>query len=140
MKKIIALCLLLVCGYFLKAQNNLQFNRVVLIKGDSISTCTGNCGDTILFKTFTVAPNKVLKIESINFNPGNYFLFLDNTPFSRLTTQLPNTFPIWLPAGIYSIYFGTFNTANSSAGQYSYLFSASSLTWFLSVDHRRLLF
>ena len=124
MKKIISICILLFSCYLSKAQNNLQFNRVVIIKADSISNCSSNCGDTILMRQFTVAPDKVLKIESINFSPGNYVLFLDNTPFSRTATQLPNNFPIWLPEGTYSLYFGTFNTANSASGQYAYLLSA----------------
>jgi hypothetical protein len=71
-----------------------------------------------------VPQNKVLKIESINYIPGNYYLFLDNTPFARTSTGLPNSFPIWLPAGTYTIYFGTFNSSNSAAGQYAYLLSA----------------
>ncbi len=124
MKRIVSICLLLVCCCIAKAQNNLQFNRVVLLRADSISTCSSNCPDTILLRSFTVAPDKVLKIESINYNPGNYVLFLDSSSFPRTTTQIPNTFPIWLPSGTYSIYFGTFNTANSSTGQYSYLLSA----------------
>ena len=124
MKKIISLCLLVACCYISKAQNNLQFNRVVIIRGDSISNCSSGCPDSILFQRFTVPPNKVLKIESINFVPGNYVLFLDNTPFSRTATGIPNSFPIWLPPGTYSIYFGTYNSANSAAGNYAYLLSA----------------
>lgn len=124
MKKIVAISALLICCCIVKAQNNLQFNRVLLIKADSISNCSGGCPDTILLRTFTVAPDKVLKIESINYNPGNYVLFLDGSSFPRVTTQIPNTFPIWLPPGTYSIYFGTFNTANSASGQYSYILSA----------------
>ena len=124
MKKIILICLLLSFCCIAKAQNNLQFNRVVIVKADSVSTCSGNCPDTVLLRTFTVAPNKVLKIESINYNPGNYVLFLDSNSFPRTTTQIPNSFPIWLPAGTYAIYFGTFNSANASTGQYSYLLSA----------------
>lgn len=124
MKKLFSICLLLVCCCIAKSQNNLQFNRAVIIRGDSISNCSSGCPDTILLKTFTVAPNKVLKIESINFTPGNYVLFLDNTPFSRTSTGITNTFPIWLPAGTYSIYFGTYNSANSAAGNYAYLLSA----------------
>lgn len=124
MKKIFSICLLLICCYLAKAQNNLQFNRVVIIRADSISTCSGGCPDTILYRTFTVEPNKVLKIESINFTLGNYVLFLDNTPFFKTTTGYTPTYPIWLPSGTYSIYFGTFNTANSATGQYAYLLSA----------------
>lgn len=124
MKKIVSACLLLFCCCFAKAQNNLQFNRVVIIRADSISNCSSGCPDTILFQQFTVPPNKVLKIESINFNLGNYVLFLDNTPFYKTTTGLPPTFPIWLPSGTYSIYFGTYNSANSAAGVYAYLLSA----------------
>ncbi|MES2849888.1 MAG: hypothetical protein V4685_12580 [Bacteroidota bacterium] len=124
MKKIVSTCVLLIFCYITKAQNNLQFNRVLLLRADSISTCSSNCPDTILFRSFTVAPDKVLKIESINYNPGNYVLFLDGSSFPRITTQIPTTFPIWLPSGTYSIYFGTFNTANSASGQYSYLLSA----------------
>jgi len=124
MKKIFSICLLFVCCAIAKAQNNLQFNRAVIIRADSISNCSSNCPDTILYRSFTVAPDKVLKIESINYNPGNYVLFLDGSSFPRITTQIPNSFPIWLPSGTYSIYFGTFNTANSASGQYSYLLSA----------------
>ena len=124
MKKILAIGLLLACCCTVKAQNNLQFNRVVIIRGDSISNCSSGCGDTILYKTFTVAVDKVLKIESLNFNAGNYVMFLDNTPFSKTSTGYMNTFPIWLPSGTYSIYFGTYNTTNSSTGNYAYLLSA----------------
>lgn len=123
MKKIFSICLLLIYCGITKAQNNLQFNRVILVRADSISTCSGGCPDTILLRTIIVEPNKVLKIESINYNPGNYVLFLDGSSFPRITTQIPNSFPIWLPSGTYSIYFGTFNTANSASGQYSYLLS-----------------
>jgi hypothetical protein len=124
MKKTLSIGILLLCCYAANAQNNLQFNRVVLLRADSISTCSSNCPDTILLRSFTVPQDKVLKIESINYSPGNYVLFLDNHPFPRATTQIPNTFPIWLPAGTYSIYFGTFNTANSASGNYAYLLSA----------------
>jgi hypothetical protein len=124
MKKIFSSCFLLICCCFVKAQNNLQFNRAVIIRGDSISNCSSGCPDTILFQRFTVPPNKVLKIESINFIPGNYVLFLDNTPFLKTTTGLTPSFPIWLPSGNYSIYFGTYNSSNSAAGQYAYLLSA----------------
>jgi hypothetical protein len=126
MKKIFSICLLLLCCYKTKAQNNLQFNRVVIIKADSISHCsTGNCEDTILYRTFTVPSNKVLKIESINFTLGTYYvLFLDSTPFFKTTTGYTPTFPIWLPSGTYSIHFGTYNPPNPSSGQYAYLLSA----------------
>lgn len=108
----------------LKAQNNLQFSRVVTVKADSISNCSSGCPDTILYRTFTVEPNKVLKIESINFILGNYVLFLDNTPFFKTTTGYSPSFPIWLSSGTYSIYFGTYNSSNSASGQYAYLLSA----------------
>ena len=124
MKKIFTICLVLFCFCTAKAQNNLQFNRVVIIKADSISNCGSNCADSLLVRTFTVEPNHVLKIESINFFPGNYILFLDNTPFSRTSTGITNTFPIWLPPGTYSIYFGTYLTNASQAGNYAYLLSA----------------
>jgi hypothetical protein len=125
MKKTIVVCLLLLCGFITKAQNNLQFNRVVIIRADSISNCgSGTCADSLLVRTFTVDPNKVLKIESINFTPGNYTLFLDNTPFSRTSTGITNTFPIWLPSGTYTIYFGTYNSNASQSGNYAYLLSA----------------
>ena len=71
-----------------------------------------------------VPANKVLKIESINFIAGNYYLFLDGTPFSKLATNYTNTFPIWLPAGTYSLYFGTYVTSASSAGSYAFFLSA----------------
>jgi hypothetical protein len=124
MKKIFSICLLLACCYMAKAQNNLQFNRVVILKGDSISTCSGNCPDSILFQTFTVPSNKVLKIESINFIAGNYLLFIDKTSFSKVSTGITNSFPIWLPSGTYSIYFGNYNSTIASTGSYAYLLSA----------------
>lgn len=124
MKKIISICLLLFSCYITKAQNNLQFNRVVIIRADSVSNCSSGCADSLLVRTFTVAPDKVLKIESINFNPGNYFLFIDSTPFFKTSNGITNSFPIWLPAGTYTIYFGTFSTTASQAGNYSYLLSA----------------
>lgn len=124
MKKIVSTCLLIICCCLAKAQNNLQFNRAVIIRADSISNCSSGCPDTILFQRFTVPPNKVLKVESINFIPGNYFLFLDNTPFLKTTTGLTPTFPIWLPSGTYSIYFGTYIPSASAAGNYAYLLSA----------------
>lgn len=125
MRKRIFTCLLLVfiCAVT-KAQNNLQFNRVVTIRADSISNCSSGCADTILYRTFTVPANKVLKIESINFIAGNYLLFLDSTPFSKVSTNITNTFPIWLPAGDYSIYFGTYISSASSTGSYAYMLSA----------------
>ena len=124
MKKLFAVCLLLLCCYEGHAQNNLQFNRVVTIFTDSVSNCSSNCADTVLLRTFVVPANKVLKIESINFTPGNYFLFLNGVAFSRVATTIANNFPIWLPSGTYNIYFGTYNSANSQAGNYSYLLSA----------------
>jgi hypothetical protein len=123
-KRLLTVCLLLACGYAARAQNNLQFNRVVTLKADSISNCSGGCADTILFRTFTVPADKVLKIESINFLAGNYLLFLDGTPFSKLSTGITNSFPIWLPPGTYSIYFGTYLTTASSTGNYAFLMSA----------------
>lgn len=124
MKKIIAICLILVCSYNTNAQNNLQFNRAVIIRADSISNCSSGCADSLLVRTFTVEPNKVLKIESINFIPGNYTLFIDNTPFSKSSTSISNSFPIWLPSGTYTIYFGTYFSTASQAGNYAYLLSA----------------
>jgi hypothetical protein len=124
MKKIISFIALILCFAVSKAQNNLQFNRAVLVRADSISNCGGGCPDTILYQNFTVPANKVWKIESINYNPGNYVLFLDGNSFPRVTSQIPTTYPIWLPSGTYAIYFGTFNSANSATGQYSYLLSA----------------
>lgn len=124
MKKAIFIGVLFICCCIAKAQNNLQFNRVVTIQADSISNCSGGCPDTILYRTFTVEPNKVLKIESINFILGNYVLFVANTPLFKTLTGYTPTFPIWLPAGNYSIYFGTYNSSNSAAGQYAYLLSA----------------
>jgi hypothetical protein len=124
MKKTFAICLLIACCYSGKAQNNLQFNRVVTIFTDSVSTCSSNCADTILLRTFIVPVDKVLKIESINFSPGNYFLFLNGAAFSRVATNINNYFPIWLPPGTYNIYFATYNSANSQTGNYSYLLSA----------------
>ncbi len=124
MKKIVSIFVLLVCSYMVKAQNNLQFNRVVIIQADSVSNCSSGCPDTILYRPFTVPPNKVLKIESVNYSPGNYYLFIANSPFARSSTSLPNSFPIWLPSGDYSIYFGTYNSSNSAAGNYAFLMSA----------------
>lgn len=124
MKKIISICVLLLCFSITKAQNNLQFNRVVIIRADSVSDCSSGCADSILVQTFTVPPNKVLKIESVNFIPGNYTLFLDRTPFSRTSTGITNSFPIWLPPGTYTIYFGTYFPTASQAGNYAYLLSA----------------
>lgn len=124
MKKVIFTCLLIMFCGIVKAQNNLQFNRVVTIQADSISNCSSGCADTILLRTFTVPPNKVLKIESINFIAGNYLLFLNNTPFSKVSTGITNTFPIWLSSGDYSIYFATYVSTASSTGNYAYLLSA----------------
>ncbi len=124
MRKIIFTSLFLICFVIGKAQNNLQFNRVVTLKADSVSNCSSGCADTILYRTFTVPQNKVLKIESINFIAGNYLLFLDGTPFSKLSTSITNTFPIWLPSGTYSIYFATYITSASSTGNYAFLLSA----------------
>lgn len=124
MKIIISVSLLLSCCCTAKAQNNLQFNRVVILQADSISTCSVSCADTILYRTFTVPANKVLKIESINFIAGNYLLFLDGTPFSRVSTNITNTFPVWLPTGTYSLYFATYLPTSASTGSYAYLMSA----------------
>lgn len=124
MKKIFSIILLLSCCFIAKAQNNLQFNRVVIIRADTTSDCSSGCADSILVRTFTVAPDKVLKIESINFNPGNYYLFIDKTAFFKAANGITNSFPVWLPAGTYTIYFGTFSTSASQAGNYSYLMSA----------------
>lgn len=124
MKKVLAVCLLMASGFVSKAQNNLQFNRVVNLKADSISNCSSGCPDTILYRTFTVGADKVLKIESINFIAGNYLLFLDGTPFSKSSVGITNTFPIWLPPGNYSLYFGTYVSAASSTGNYAFLMSA----------------
>lgn len=125
MKKIFTLCIMLLCCFISKAQNNLQFNQVITLKADSIVvSCPSGCNDTILYRTFTVPANKVLKIESINFIAGNYLLFLDSTPFSKASTGVTNTFPIWLPPGTYSLYFSTYNSAAASTGQYAFLMSA----------------
>lgn len=125
MKKILTLCLVLACCYTVKAQNNLQFNQVITLRADSIvPSCPSGCGDTILYRTFTVPANKVLKIESINFIAGNYLLFLDGVPFSKVSTNITNTFPIWLPPGTYSLYFSTYLSTASSTGSYAFLMSA----------------
>ena len=124
MKHLLLLAVLILCVELANSQNNLQFNRVVTIKADSISNCSSGCPDTILYRAFTVPPNKVLKIESINFLAGNYLLFLDGTPFSKVSTGITNTFPIWLPSGNYSIYFATYVSSASASGNYAYLLSA----------------
>lgn len=124
MQKIFLFLVLSISFSMAKAQNNLQFNRVVNISADSISVCSSGCADTILYRTFTVPANKVIKIESVNFIAGNYLLFLNSTPFSKTSTNITNTFPIWLPPGDYSIYFATYITSASSTGNYAYLLSA----------------
>jgi len=124
MKKIAAITILLLSGYLVNAQNNLQFNRVVIIQADTSSTCSSGCPDSLLVRTFTVPENKVLKIESINYTAGNYALFLDNTPLSKSSSNIMNHYPIWLPSGTYSIFFGTYVTTNSASGNYAYLLSA----------------
>ena len=124
MRKLLSTCLIIFCFNAVVAQNNLQFNRVVTIAADSISNCSSNCADTILYRQFNVPANKVLKIESINFIAGNYLLFLDKTPFSKVSTGIMNTFPIWLPSGDYSIYFSTYISTASSTGNYAFLLSA----------------
>lgn len=124
MKKILFSLFVLALCHSAKAQNNLQFNRVFTIQTDSISNCSSNCADTILMRTFTVPENKVLKIESINFIGGNYYLFLDGVPFSKVSTNITNIFPIWLPAGEHRIYFATYIANASSTGNYGYLLSA----------------
>lgn len=93
MQKIFLFLVLSISFSMAKAQNNLQFNRVVNISADSISVCSSGCADTILYRTFTVPANKVLKIESVNFIAGNYLLFLNSTPFSKTSTNITNTFP-----------------------------------------------
>lgn len=123
MQKVFLLLLLSICFSKVKSQNNLQFNRVVTLSADSISSCSSGCADTLLFRTFTVPANKVLKIESINFIAGNYLLFLNSTPFSKTSSNITNTFPIWLPSGDYSIYFATYIPSASSTGSYAYLLS-----------------
>jgi hypothetical protein len=122
MKKIITITVLLLGCSFAKAQNNLQFNRVVIIQADTSSTCSSGCPDSLLVRTFT--ENKVLKIESINYTSGNYALFLDNVPLSKSSSNIMNHYPVWLPSGTYTIYYGTYVTTNSAAGNYAYLLSA----------------
>ncbi|MBS1734617.1 MAG: hypothetical protein JST02_15085 [Bacteroidetes bacterium] len=124
MKKLILICLLLTGYCVAKSQNNLQFNRVITLQADSVSNCSSGCADTILYRTFTVPADKVLKIESINFIAGNYLLFLNSTPLSKVSTNITNSFPIWLPSGTYSIYFATYIPSASSTGNYAYLLSA----------------
>lgn len=110
-----------------QAQNNLQFNRVVIVEADSFFNCNSQCGDTFLLKSFTVPAGRILKIESINIQGTsvNYRLCLNKTPFSPTSTNYVNVFPIWLPAGDHKLYFFYRENGNLSiTGRYSYLMSA----------------
>jgi hypothetical protein len=127
MKKVLFLSVFIFNSFFIQAQNNLQFNRVVIVEADSLFNCNSNCGDTFLLKNFTVPAGKALKIESINIQGSstNFRLCLNKTPFSPTSTNYTNVFPIWLPAGEHKLYFFYRENGNLSiTGRYSYLMSA----------------
>jgi hypothetical protein len=128
MKKIFFICLLLACACFAKAQNNLQFNKGVLLTVDSMYNCSGTCPDTILLRAIVVPAGKMLKIESINFiaTVSTYTLYFNGIPmlkngYTRGANQ--NAFPVWLPQGSYNVYFATYDNSAPISGQHAYMVS-----------------
>ena len=101
MKKTITLILVLfLINLSIKAQGNLQYNKVVLVTFSGIYT--GNSVDTV----FTVPVGKVWKVESgmagnINYSSYTFNLFLDGKPISGSTYS--SNYPIWLPPGTYTL-------------------------------------
>lgn len=111
----------------LLAQGNLQFNRVVHIIADTSFSCSngGACVDSFLVRDIVVSPNKVLKIESLNYIVNSvYDLYFNDYPIYN--SAYANNFPIWVPAGTYRLKFYRPNnpsTINFTA-RFNYMFSA----------------
>ncbi len=122
MKKIILITQLFI-GLTLFGQGNLQFNRAVHTEINCSSAAGINNGIVGATVSVVVPAGKTLKITSAyisNYYSGgssvavNYYdskLILDNSPLAycqylpgNLEMNLPtNNFPLWLPAGTYTL-------------------------------------
>jgi len=106
-KQILLLIITLAAGIFCKtnAQGTLQFNRVVLTELSGLDNVR-----TVATSTLTVDADKVLKVEYISYSTihvidglksgGSVKLFIDNMNLGNGTAGL---FPVWLPAGTYTL-------------------------------------
>ena len=125
MKKILFILFTLLMPDSIFSQgNNLQFNQV--INQDFSSTCNtaytwSNAG------TFTVSPNKVLKITSCSafatdnnslYNVGESSMKIGNKLVYHNNSNAPAgpEMPIWLDNGTYTVYL--FGKSNNSASKY----------------------
>ena len=107
MKKIFSIILLLAIFSVVKAQGNLQFNRVFLVEHSFIVPI--NILGPFSEISFTVPAGKVWKVESVMAN-----LYNSNGSLSTSMAVMINnkslyhigvmaSFPIWLPEGTYTL-------------------------------------
>ncbi len=141
MKKIIITIVLLIAVNTIKAQGNLQFNRVINIS----NTLVVSEASTVTFQTFTVPSGKVLKIESGNFArkvSSNYYstsfagvLHIDDNILMSYSQTYGNTgflgdimsvgyFPYWLGPGTYNFKVSCSNLGATTSDEFSANFSA----------------
>ena len=113
-----------------KAQGNLKFSQVkyVVLNGTGIAQSQSAAAIQVLStQNIIVASNHVLKIESVTGlqlntniaqNSTSYYawLSLDDANLSKSNSTVSQAFPIWLPAGTYSLMLSFYN---SSAGCFS---------------------
>lgn len=116
MKRIFSLLLfVLALNGYTNAQGNLQFNQVIVANLNS----TVSSYSTITSTTITVPAGKVWKIEHADVwlnnstrqtLSGYYSLYIDNIVLhhskgsSGTSNQFAENFPVWLPAGTYTVY------------------------------------
>ncbi len=93
MKKTIIILIILCFSGILKAQNNLEFSKVIKLSGENFEN-----GDT---ETSLIVPrNKVWKITSGTVKYGYGEAFIDN---HFIDNSCSSCFPLWLPEGTHII-------------------------------------
>jgi hypothetical protein len=100
-KNVLLIVLLFIIHLSIKAQGNLEYNRVVLV---TLSGLYYQPVDTI----FTIPTGKVWKIESamagnIEYPGFTHMLYLNGKMFFASNSSYGGIFPIWLPAGTYTL-------------------------------------
>lgn len=125
MKHCIMIAMLCLCAFVAKAQANLQFNQVKLIK---LSYVTPNSNSYQVYdQVITVPAGKVWKIESVigsaqggtsNYVSPTTSVILDGVILSFYSSSTGNyqaaAFPIWLPEGSYTL--GLVSSASVTTG------------------------
>jgi len=101
-KNVLLIVLLFIIHLSITAQGNLEYNRVVLV------TLSGTTLPVPIDTIFTIPIGKVWKVESgmagnFNYPSHTFMLYLNGKLFFASSSSNGGSFPIWLPAGTYTL-------------------------------------